>query len=194
MNEVKVLEEEIELKRMVKVEENDELKSWSLLLMNTAWWSLRFLRTSKYVEVSNWRLRRLKSDRRRLYPVATPLQLQFPTSSSDSHQTMPRRNQRSSSTSSSEGGHQETSYSPIIESLERLKSEGPLPTLMAFDLDYTLWPLWVDTHVDGPLKRKGEQFNKVVDRWVHWLWRMKESQLGLEDESSKMPHRLANQS
>jgi len=27
MNEVKVLEEEIELKRMVKVEENDELKS-----------------------------------------------------------------------------------------------------------------------------------------------------------------------
>lgn len=38
------------------------------------------------------------------------------------------------------------------------------PKVVAFDLDYTLWPYWVDTHIDPPLKRKNDALNQVVDR------------------------------
>ena len=43
--------------------------------------------------------------------------------------------------------------------------EARWPRLVVFDLDYTLWPLWVDTHVDPPLKRT-QHINQVVDRYV----------------------------
>ncbi|KAH8829148.1 magnesium-dependent phosphatase-1 [Flagelloscypha sp. PMI_526] len=38
------------------------------------------------------------------------------------------------------------------------------PQLVCFDLDYTLWDLWIDTHVDGPLKRNDMTLNEVIDR------------------------------
>ncbi|TFK21686.1 magnesium-dependent phosphatase-1 [Coprinopsis marcescibilis] len=38
------------------------------------------------------------------------------------------------------------------------------PKLIAFDLDYTLWDLWIDTHVTGPLRRHKDTLNQVLDR------------------------------
>ncbi|KIL57864.1 hypothetical protein M378DRAFT_15965 [Amanita muscaria Koide BX008] len=40
-----------------------------------------------------------------------------------------------------------------------------LPKLIAFDLDYTLWDLWIDTHVTGPLHRQDNNTNEVLDKY-----------------------------
>ncbi|CAG8434183.1 8470_t:CDS:2 [Funneliformis mosseae] len=52
-----------------------------------------------------------------------------------------------------------------MDLLKELSNVKLLPSLFVFDLDYTLWPLWIDTHTSGsPFKADPFKPHCVKDR------------------------------
>ncbi|KZC10646.1 PREDICTED: magnesium-dependent phosphatase 1-like [Dufourea novaeangliae] len=41
------------------------------------------------------------------------------------------------------------------------------PKIIVFDLDYTLWPFWVDTHFTPPFKKKGSVIVDAHGKIIH---------------------------
>lgn len=37
-------------------------------------------------------------------------------------------------------------------------------TILIFVIDYTLWPFWVDTHVDPPFHKERQVFNLMYKK------------------------------